>query len=318
MVAWYKHDIPAWTDGTASLSDGAYRAYHVICQQIYLNEGPIAFNERFLAGNCNQSVKAFRNSLKELIDTGKLTEVQGRLTNSRAVLELESVANNRKNAGEGGRNSGKVRKADKISNNINGDIEATLPEDRSLKTREEKKREEKTRTDSHPTGDDDHQGGIIEDQAFGTSPNEPASPPAGTLPFDDLGQNQTVLPRARGTALAPVAKQSRAVSGHVVDGFEVWWSAFPKKVARGGAQAKYAAILKAGKATESELLQGALRYAAEQAGKDPQFTKHATTWLNQGCWSDEPSKPSDSNGFGSLSPMTQRFLQNTSYLKDQQ
>ena len=28
-----------------ALSDGAYRAYHVICQLIYLNEGPVALNE---------------------------------------------------------------------------------------------------------------------------------------------------------------------------------------------------------------------------------------------------------------------------------
>ena len=44
MVAFYKHDIAAWMDGTESLSDRAYRAYHVIVQMIYLNEGPIALN----------------------------------------------------------------------------------------------------------------------------------------------------------------------------------------------------------------------------------------------------------------------------------
>ena len=50
MVAWYKHDIPDWMDGTEGLDDGPYRVHHVVCQLIYLNEGPIALNEKGIAG----------------------------------------------------------------------------------------------------------------------------------------------------------------------------------------------------------------------------------------------------------------------------
>lgn len=73
MVGFYKHDIPAWMDGTEALSDGAYRVYHVVVQLIMLNEGPIARNDRGIAGRCNQTVKAFGRYLDELISIGKLT-----------------------------------------------------------------------------------------------------------------------------------------------------------------------------------------------------------------------------------------------------
>lgn len=103
MVAWYKHDIPDWMDGTEGLDDGPYRVHHVVCQLIYLNEGPIALNEKGIAGRCNQSTRAFRAHLQVLLDQNKLTLIDGRLANSRANSELEKVAENRENAGRGGR-----------------------------------------------------------------------------------------------------------------------------------------------------------------------------------------------------------------------
>src|SRR6266704_2040884 len=109
MVAWFKHDIPAWMDGTEALDAEPYRAYHVICQLIYMNEGPIALNEHGIAGRCKQSIRTFRASLKMLLELGKLTLSEGRLANSRAGKELENVAENRVNAGKGGKKSGEVR-----------------------------------------------------------------------------------------------------------------------------------------------------------------------------------------------------------------
>src|SRR6266516_7358991 len=109
MVAFYKHDIPAWMDGTEGLTDGAYRAYHVIVQLIYLNEGPITLNEHGIAGRCRQSLRGFRRNLKELLTNGKLTLVNGRLRNSRADQELEKIDESRMHAVNGGINSGKSR-----------------------------------------------------------------------------------------------------------------------------------------------------------------------------------------------------------------
>ena len=151
MVSWYKHDIPAWMDGTESLSDGAYRAYHVICQLIYLNEGGIAVNEKGIAGRCNQSIRAFRSNLEELLLANKLTLIDGRLSNARANLELEKIAENRINAGKGGEKSGERRKVQPKPLENNSSSKAPLPDHRSLK---DKTREDENRTDhGHRAGE---------------------------------------------------------------------------------------------------------------------------------------------------------------------
>lgn len=103
MVGFYKHDIPAWMNGTETLSDSAYRAYHVVVQLIMLNEGPITLTERGLSGRCNMTVKAFGRALAELVAAGKVTVEDGRIHNARAGRELESVMKNRENAGKGGK-----------------------------------------------------------------------------------------------------------------------------------------------------------------------------------------------------------------------
>lgn len=147
MVNWYKHDIPAWMDGTEALDDAPYRVYHVICQLIYLNEGPIAFNEHGIAGRCKQSIRTFRAALQTLFDAGKLTLADGRISNSRAKKELEKVSENRLNASKGGQKSSEVRKLPAKSLE-NKDLESSDASNDFKPIREEKTREEKRRKDS--------------------------------------------------------------------------------------------------------------------------------------------------------------------------
>jgi hypothetical protein len=71
--------------------------------------------------------------------------------------------------------------------------------------------------------------------------------------------------------------------------FESWYQQFPKHVAKAAALKAYRAVITKKLATPAELLAGAMRYAAERSGQDPKYTKHASTWLNGGCWDDEPS-----------------------------
>lgn len=139
MVAFYKHDIAAWMDGTESLSANAYRAYHVVCQLIYLHEGPIALNERGIAGRCNMSSRSFAKAMDELKQAGKIVVENGKISNSRATKELGFIETNRENAKTGGIISGKVRNASTKPLKTNKPDEAPLQEDRSLieKTREE-------------------------------------------------------------------------------------------------------------------------------------------------------------------------------------
>lgn len=138
MVTWYKHDIPKWMDGTEALSDAEYRVYHVICELIYLNEGPIIRHDRGIAGRCNQDVRRTKHAIASLVIKGKLTLTDGQLDNNRAATELHLVQVNRQSAAKGGRST-----THRPSNSLktNGVDQAPLKEGLSLleKTRLEKK-----------------------------------------------------------------------------------------------------------------------------------------------------------------------------------
>lgn len=69
------------------------------------------------------------------------------------------------------------------------------------------------------------------------------------------------------------------------DGFDIFWSHAPRKVAKGGAQKAYAKALK--KATADQLLEGIKRHAVAMRGKEQQFIPHPATWLNDERWLDQ-------------------------------
>lgn len=69
-----------------------------------------------------------------------------------------------------------------------------------------------------------------------------------------------------------------------------FWSIYPLKKSKEGARKSWKSALK--KATAAEIIAGAERYR-DDPGRKPKFTKHPTTWLNQGCWSDEPTPALD-------------------------
>lgn len=71
--------------------------------------------------------------------------------------------------------------------------------------------------------------------------------------------------------------------------FDEFWVLYPRKVEKAEAK-KVWAKLKLDTVADA-VIAGAKRYAAEVSGKEPQYTKHATTWLNRRCWEDEPETP---------------------------
>lgn len=72
-----------------------------------------------------------------------------------------------------------------------------------------------------------------------------------------------------------------------LEGFDEFWRIYPRKVAKEAARRMYRKSLKL--TTSAEILRGAQQYAAERKEADPKYTKHPATWLNSGCWSDEPA-----------------------------
>lgn len=86
-----------------------------------------------------------------------------------------------------------------------------------------------------------------------------------------------------------------SLSGELLphDGFDAWWSVYPKKVDREAARRTYAKVIKSAKVTEADLLAGAERYAEETRDRERRWIKNPQTWLNAGSWLDEPPSPKD-------------------------
>ncbi len=66
--------------------------------------------------------------------------------------------------------------------------------------------------------------------------------------------------------------------------FDRFWEVYPKKADKRRAQGAFGKALQ--RAGLEEILAGAMAYAGERRGKDPQYTKNAATWLNGDCWTN--------------------------------
>ena len=80
---------------------------------------------------------------------------------------------------------------------------------------------------------------------------------------------------------------SFAAPVEVVDWFDRFWKAYPRKVGKPAARKAFARAIKCCDLREmSDGLRRWVIYWAER--DDPQFIPHPTTWLNQERWNDEP------------------------------
>lgn len=115
------------------------------------------------------------------------------------------------------------------------------------------------------------------------------------------------------TPKAPVkAKKS---SGYT-DDFENFWRTYPRRIEKKSAFKAWKTALKSG-ATADEITAGAARYAKYRAGEPERFTKHPSTWLNQGCWEDEYSTAGIGYGYngGNGTGLVARTPEEAEYLR---
>jgi hypothetical protein len=77
-----------------------------------------------------------------------------------------------------------------------------------------------------------------------------------------------------------------------MEGFDQFWAIYPLHIAKKTAQRAFARALKS--ASTETILAGARRYRIEKQGSP--YIKHPTTWLNGGCWDDEPLPKGHVNG----------------------
>jgi DNA-binding MarR family transcriptional regulator len=96
-------------------------------------------------------------------------------------------------------------------------------------------------------------------------------------------------PSPQGEIFQPQEKtEARSRARHLdLTAFESFWESYPRKIDKAAAQKAYSAVLRAGKATALELLEGSQRYAHERTGQDQKYTKHAATWLSKESWKNE-------------------------------
>ena len=92
--------------------------------------------------------------------------------------------------------------------------------------------------------------------------------------------------KEQGGASAPPSSPSPKPGSDDDPDWLKFWETYPLKKSKDGARKSWAAAVK--KAGAADIIAGAERYR-DDPGRKPEFTKHPTTWLNQGCWLDEPT-----------------------------
>jgi hypothetical protein len=102
--------------------------------------------------------------------------------------------------------------------------------------------------------------------------------------------------RAEGTNPRALGTNPRVQPAPWMPSFEQFWEIFPRRVGKG--TAKKAFKHAAERASFAEILDGARRYAKESVGRETQYIKHPSTWLNADCWLDEPDRKPQSNIVG--------------------
>jgi hypothetical protein len=144
--------------------------------------------------------------------------------------------------------------------------------------------------DAHVTGDADVADGVTPTSQEGRRPRHP-----NQLPEPKEEPNNNSSPAAQEDDSAP-ALFSKATSGsaankqqkdeHLKD-FGAFYLVYPKRREPENAKKAWIAAMARG-ADPKHVIDAATRYAKERAGENAKYTKYPATWLNKGCYDDEP------------------------------
>lgn len=85
----------------------------------------------------------------------------------------------------------------------------------------------------------------------------------------------------------PSQEKDSSAATHHLEAFGAFWLTYPKRKAREEAKRAWIAAIERG-ADPQRMVAAATAYARERAGEDPKYTKYPATWLNKGCYDDEP------------------------------
>ncbi|MER5694888.1 helix-turn-helix transcriptional regulator [Streptomyces mirabilis] len=77
---------------------------------------------------------------------------------------------------------------------------------------------------------------------------------------------------------------------HHLEAFGAFWLTYPKRRDKEAAKKAWIAAIERG-AEPQQMVDGAKTYAQERKDQEPKYTKYPATWLNNGCYDDEPDTP---------------------------
>lgn len=111
-MAYYRRYPRDFIEGTIGMSLEVKGAFSVLLDLIYIRNGHLPDDAKFIAGNLGCSVKKWNAIRSELIECGKIIAESGFITNFRADFELENYA---KLSGKNAENAAKPRKNKSLS-----------------------------------------------------------------------------------------------------------------------------------------------------------------------------------------------------------
>lgn len=116
-------------------------------------------------------------------------------------------------------------------------------------------------------------------------PRTTFAPEAGSPPNENAFTPERRSPKSSRTVKTKKASLSKY---NAQDEFDEFWKAYPRRTAKLAAQKAFASAIKRG--ADPNAMTAAARSFAESPDRDPQFTPHPATWLNQGRYDDQPQE----------------------------
>ncbi|MGC5534283.1 helix-turn-helix domain-containing protein [Streptomyces sp. SR-10] len=160
------------------------------------------------------------------------------------------------------------------------------------------------RGDVDVTGDADVAEGVTSTSQEGRRPRHP-----NQLPEPKEEPKDSSSPTAQTDAATPVASL-KVVPGegvgnkkrddHLKD-FGAFYLVYPKHVEPENAKKAWIAAMARG-VDPKHIIAVATRYAHERKGQNAKYTKYPATWLNKGCYDDEPEAPAYPRAVGDYQP----------------
>lgn len=137
------------------------------------------------------------------------------------------------------------------------------------------------------------------------SPRNPSPNPSGKACPNPSG-TRSHIPHPASLNQQPASSRNAAALDDDPD-FGAFWSAYPRRTAKGEARKAWLSMLKRG-AEPTDVIKAAEEFATRVASSDPKFIPHPATWLNQERYDDETAAAAQPQGEPPPNWMEQRKM----------